>query len=223
MKTVGIILLGGKGNRLNNELPKQFIEVENKLLCEYAIEKFEESPFIDEICLTRLKGYDEFYDKLKLKYKKIKYIVDGGSERQNSVFNALKALEDVKTVVIHDGARPFVTLKEIEEVVKMSLKYDCAITAKAVSDTIKKGDNSFVVETVKRDNLFSVKTPQAFSYDVVKNAHLKAIEDNFLGTDDSSLVERLNKKVYIVEAFDNNIKVTTNIDLIVMRAILKGE
>ncbi len=222
MKTVGIILLGGKGNRLDSSIPKQFIHISGKMLCEYAIDVFQKSDEVDEICLVCIKGYDEIYEPLAFKYSKIKHFVDGGSERQNSVYNAISEVK-ADVVIIHDGARPFVTFEEIKEVKQRAVEYGSAITALPVKDTIKKASDSLVESTVDRENLFSVKTPQAFMYENLMLAHKKAIEDNFLGTDDASLIERLEEKVFIVNANDNNIKITTNIDLIVMKAILEGE
>ncbi len=222
MKTVGIILLGGKGNRLDSSVPKQFINICGKMLCEYAIDVFQKSIDIDEIALVCIEGFDEIYDTLSQKYSKIKYFVKGGSERQQSVYNAIsEVVSDV--VIIHDGARPFVTVQEIKDVKEKAIEYGSAITALPVKDTIKKANKGLVESTINRENLFSVKTPQAFKYENLLKAHNSAIEDDFLGTDDASLIERLGEDVFIVNANDNNIKVTTNIDLIVMKAILEGE
>ncbi len=222
MKTVGIILLGGKGNRLDSSIPKQFIDVNGKMLCEYAIDVFEKSADIDEVCLVCIKGYDEIYESLASKYSKIKYFVEGGSERQHSVYNAISQVK-ADVLIIHDGARPFVTFEEIKSVKQKAIEFGSAITALPVKDTIKKANNGLVESTINRENLFSVKTPQAFMFEKLLLAHESAIKDNFVGTDDASLIERLGQKVFIVTANDNNIKVTTNIDLIVMKAILEGE
>lgn len=225
MKTIGLVLLGGKGLRLNNELPKQFIEVNGKMICEYSLEVFSKSEQIDEICISCLDGYDEIYENLLKKYPKIKHKAVGGSERQHSIYNALKIFEksNVDVIVIHDGARPLITNNEIVDVIKFAKEYGATTVALPVSDTIKMAENNFVKKTIDRSNLFSVKTPQAFSYDLILEAHNAAINDKFLGTDDCSLIERMGKTVYIAKASEHNIKITTNIDLIIMKSILAGD
>lgn len=225
MKTIGLVLLGGKGNRLKNDIPKQFIKVNNKMICEYSLDIFSKSDLIDEICISYIEGYEDIYSYLFCKYKKIKHKVKGGLERQYSIYNALLYLKDknVDTIVIHDSARPFVTLNEIENVVYKAKECGAVTTALPVKDTIKIANNNIIKETLDRSSLHSIKTPQAFNFNVLVDAHNKAMNDKFLGTDDCSLVERLNKDVHIVLANDNNIKITTNIDLIIMKAILEGE
>ncbi len=225
MRTVGLILLGGKGNRLKNDLPKQFIKVNNKMICEYSIETFSKSDDIDEICICCIDGYDDIYDELMTKYPKIKYRAKGGSERQYSILNSLELLAEFNfdNIVIHDGARPFVTLEEIKVVTEYAQKYGAVTVALPVTDTIKEGFNNIVNKTIDRENLFSIKTPQGFSFSLIYDAHIDALKNNFLGTDDCSLIERLGKDVHIARAYDNNIKITTNIDLVVMSAILNGE
>lgn len=225
MKTIGLILLGGKGNRLKNDIPKQFIKVNDKMICEYSLDVFSKSELIDEICISYIDGYEDIYSYLLSKYKKIKYKVKGGSERQYSIYNALVELENknFETIVIHDSARPFVTVEEIDSVIFSSKRYGAATTVLPVVDTIKICADNIVQKTLDRTLLYSVKTPQAFDFNTIFDAHNIALKDDFLGTDDCSLVERLNKKVHTVKANDNNIKITTNIDLIIMKAILKGE
>ncbi len=222
MKTVGIILLGGSGTRLNMELPKQFLEIDNKMICEYALDVFENSDDIDEICIVGIKGYEDIYENLKRKYRKIRHFTFGGAQRQDSVYNAIKILE-ADILVIHDGARPFVTTNEIKDVKKACIKGAGAITATPVKDTIKSVKDNFVKSTLNRSELWAVKTPQAFRYDLLLKAHEKAIKDDFLGTDDAQLIENIDEDILIVDANDNNIKITTKIDLITMKAILNGE
>ncbi len=222
MKTVGVILLGGSGTRLNTDLPKQFLQVKDKMICEYAIEVFEQSDEIDEICVVGVNGYEDIYKKLENKYDKIKHFVYGGTERQYSVYNAIKAVS-ADVLVIHDGARPFVTSQEISGVKEAALQNGGAITALPVKDTIKVANNSIVEKTLNRNELWAVKTPQAFRYDLLLKAHNEALKQEILGTDDAQLIENMGEKIFIVNANDNNIKITTKIDLITMKAILDGE
>lgn len=223
MKTVAIILFGGSGSRMGVNIPKQFIEIDGQMIAEMTISKFNELDFVDEIILSAIDGYDDIFNSLKQKFDKVKKIVRGGETRQKSVYNALKEAEGAEIVIIHDGARPLVTTDEIKNVVEFSKKYGSAITALDVSDTIKTKNEGFVQKTLNRDELVAVKTPQAFKYDLILRAHNEAISDNFTGTDDAQLIENLGKKVYIVKANDNNIKITTNIDLIILKSLLKGD
>lgn len=222
MKTSVIILLGGSGKRMNQSVPKQFLEINDKMLLEYSIETFEKSPYIDEIILSVLEGYDDIFYGLKEKFSKITKIVLGGQERQNSVYNALLAIDDCDIVVVTDGARPFVTLEEIESTVKMAKEKGCAITARSVVDTIKIADSGIIVDTPDRKGLYSAKTPQAFKYPILIDAYKKAFNDGFIGTDDASLIERLGIDVYIVEANEKNIKITTDFDLFIFKSAVEG-
>lgn len=222
MKTVAIILSGGSGKRMGQNVPKQFIEVNGKMLLEYAISTFNEHDLIDEIIISAIDGYDNIYNNIKNKYKKISKIVKGGKERQDSVYNALSSIDKCDIVVIHDGVRPLVTDKEIENVVMLSKEKKAVITAIPATDTIKICKNEKVIETPDRASLYQVKTPQAFTYDLLIDVHKNAIKDGFIGTDDASIIEKYNNDVYIVEASTYNIKITNNIDLIFLKSILEN-
>ncbi len=219
MKVVAIILAGGKGTRLSKDIPKQFIEINNKIILQYSIEKFQNNENIDEIYISALDGFDNIFNELKLKFNKIVKIVKGGSERQHSVFNALNEFKS-DIVIIHDGARPFVTDEEINQTIFVAKEKGACTTALPVKDTIKICENEKVKTTLDRNVLYSIKTPQAFDYKSIFEAHLSANEDNFIGTDDCSLIERMGKDVHIVIADDNNIKITSNIDLVVAKSII---
>ena len=127
----------------------------------------------------------------------------GGAERQHSVYNGLKSLPvDTQLVAIHDGARPLITPKVIERSFEVAKKWGAAVAGMPVKDTIKVVDShGRVKETPDRSYLWLVQTPQTFSYSLIIEAHNRAIEDNFLATDDSTLVERLSRDVYMIEAF----------------------
>lgn len=222
MKTVAIILSGGVGKRMGQNVPKQFIEINEKLLLEYAISAFNEHDLIDEIVISAIDGYDDIYNNIKNKYKKITKIVKGGKERQDSVYNALCSIDNCDTVVVHDGVRPLVTEKEIESVVMYAKEKKAVVTAISATDTIKICENDKVVKTLDRASLYQIKTPQAFNYDLLSVVHKNAIKDGFIGTDDASIVEKYNNDVYIVEASSYNIKITNNIDLIFFKSILEN-
>ena len=153
-------------------------------------------------------------------YSKIDVITEGGSERQYSIYNVLKAIGPCEYVFVHDAARPFVTQHTLNKLYESVQQNHSVIAAVKVKDTIKRIENDQVTETLKRDELWQIQTPQAFSYQLLLDAYNKADADHFLGTDDASLVERISK-VHIVESDYDNIKITTPEDMFFAEAILK--
>lgn len=142
-------------------------------------------------------------------------VVAGGKERQDSVFNALRTLpDDCEWVIIHDGVRPFVSLRLLEHVWRAAHLTGAAIAALSVADTVKRVHGQQVVETLPRDEIKLVQTPQVFRKDLILSAYAKALEFGWTGTDDASFVERLNFEVQVVEGESSNIKVTTPADLV---------
>ncbi len=155
------------------------------------------------------------YCQNKNLFSKVKYIVEGGSERQYSIYNAIKKIKDTDIVIIQDAARPFLKDKYIEESLKI-LNDDCdgAIIGVKCKDTIKIIDeNGIVLETPNRDNLIMVHTPQTFKFEILKKAHQMAEEKNILATDDASLVEMISGKIKIIYGDYDNIKITVQEDL----------
>lgn len=222
MKTYAIVLAGGIGKRLSTDIPKQFLKLKDKMIIEYALEKFENSIHIDKVFISAVKGYEDIFLELKNKYPKVTDIVFGGKERQESVFNVLKSINDEPDIVIvHDSARPFITLKEIQDTINVAYNKGNVTTALPCKDTIKVCNDNIVKSTLDRSTLYAIKTPQAFRFNELLEAHNMAIEDRYIGTDDCSLIERMGKEVYIVLADDNNIKITSKIDLIVANAIIE--
>ena len=149
----------------------------------------------------------------------------GGSERQFSIANGLKLLpDDAEIVLVHDAARPLVTVQTIDGVIDSAKKFGGAIAAVPAKDTIKiVNDNGFVKNTPPRKDLVIVQTPQGFSREILLRAYEKATQENFLGTDDSSLVERLGVQIKIVNSSYDNIKITTPEDIKVAETFLRGE
>lgn len=218
-----IIVAAGKGKRMGTDINKQFIKLNDKPILVYTIECFDKCEAINEIVVVTSKDYvdyckDEIIDKYEFK-KDIKIVV-GGKERQDSVYNGLKNI-NTDIVLIHDGVRPFIEQKHIKGVIKSVYENDACVLGVKVKDTIKLSDDGgFVISTPKRDNMWAIQTPQAFKYSLILEAYECAIEDKFLGTDDSMLVERLGYKVKIEEGSYSNIKITTKDDLITAKIIL---
>lgn len=210
---------------MNMNINKQFIKINDKEVIAHTIDRFYNNKNIDEIIVVIKKQEENYFlDNIikKYNYKKIK-IAFSGDERQDSVYNGIKILhKNSKIVLIHDGARPFVSEKSVNNLIDEAKKNKACILAVKVKDTIKISQNNEVCSTLKRDELISVQTPQVFCREILEKSYEKAYKENFYGTDDSSLVERLGVKVKVVFGDYNNIKITTKEDLIFANEIIKN-
>lgn len=218
-----IVLAGGRGKRMNYHKSKQFIEIKGKPVLVYTLEKFIYNKSIDEVILVLPEDEVDYCKKEVLqKYSlKVDRIVIGGKERQDSVFNALEAMEKANIVLIHDGARPFISEKIIEEGIKYANIYGAAAPGVIPKDTIKvKNEDNISVDTPDRNMLVAVQTPQCFKYDEIYQCHRKIKEENAIVTDDTSVVERYGHKVYLYEGDYTNIKITTPEDLILAERLI---
>ena len=230
---IAIILASGMGKRMGAGKNKTLLNLGNKPLIFYALENFEKSKVIDKIILVVKEEEKKVFQLIveKYKLKKIEAIISGGKERQDSGYNGVifvkenfKKLKKDSILIFHNGANPFVAQNEIEEVILNTKKFGASVVAHKTKDTIrqmdKKGNSVGVID---RSNLWNMQTPQAIKFPLAFKAFLKAKADNFLGTDDVSLVERLGKKVKVIEASQNNFKVTTPLDLELARIILRNK
>lgn len=220
-----IIVSAGKGSRMKVDINKQFLKIGDKEVVAHTIDKFYNNKYIGEIIVVVREDEKEFFEKniiTKYGYKNIK-IAFGGKERQDSVYNGLKEIgKDCKIVLIHDGARPFVTNEIIEKSIKYAKEYKAAIVGVPVKDTIKIiNKNNDVCETPNRNTLCSIQTPQVFEYSLIMEAYEKSKKEQYYGTDDSMLMEYLGYNVKVVEGSYNNIKITTPEDLKIAEEILK--
>jgi len=220
------------GRRMGASMNKQYLLLDGKPILAHTLELFQNADFIDEIFVV-VPAEEMEYCRINVveKYgiEKVRQIVAGGVERQNSVLNGLRALDcnDEDPVLIHDGVRPFVPLAAVKRSLEMALEYDGAIVAVPVKDTVKVIKGAFVVSTPQREALWLAQTPQSFRYKIILAAHELAETEGFAGTDDASLLERIGKKVHVVIGDYRNIKITTPEDLILAQAFLdalkKGE
>lgn len=213
-----IVAAAGIGKRMGLNYPKQFLEYKGKAVFLNIIDKLEENSKVDGIVIVTKEEYIEKVKDLCKDYKKIINIVKGGTERQDSIYEGLKLIEDEDSIVaIQDGVRPFIKDRYIEETydaLSKDKKISGAVVAVKVKDTIKiKDEKGFIIKTPKRSDLIAAQTPQVFRTKEIKEAYEKAFKDNFYGTDDSSLMERLGKKIYYVEGDYSNIKITSPDDL----------
>lgn len=223
-----IIAAAGMSNRMRSSVNKQFISIDNKPILTHTLEKFEKCRYVDEIIVVA-KEDEVDYCKRKIirrfNFKKVSKVVKGGRERQDSVYNGLLALnENCNIVLIHDGARPFIKLKNIEESVEETANFGACVVGVPVKDTIKiiQKDKS-VLNTPDRNQIWAAQTPQSFRYDIIMKAYRSAIYDGFIGTDDSMLVERLGIDVKMILGSYENIKITTPEDLIIAESLLKDK
>ena len=218
-----IILAGGRGKRMGAKVSKQYIELNGKPILYYTLKKFSSCKDIDKIFLVLPKDEIEYCKKEVIdKYLlKVDCIVEGGEERQDSVFNALEKIDNSEIVLIHDGARPFVSEKIIKEGIKYAHLYGAAAPGVTPKDTIKIKDKSgFSIETPNRQDLIAIQTPQVFKFNLIKECHRKVKEDKLIVTDDTMVVEAYDNKVYLYEGDYTNIKVTTPEDLLVAERLV---
>ena len=210
-QVTAIITAAGKGSRMGASLPKQFLKIGNKTILEKAILPFEKAECIDHILVVSGVEFVEVCQDICQGMTKVRKVIAGGKERQDSVNNALKLVEE-GYVLIHDGARPHITEKVILNVLKDVAEVGAAVAAVPVKDTIRQQCEDGG-KTLKRSELYSVQTPQGFDVSLIKEAFAKAYEDGFYGTDDAGLVDRMGKTVAISEGDYANIKITTKEDM----------
>ena len=214
-----IILAGGKGKRMGSAISKQFIDIKGKPIIYYTLKKFSENKKIDNIIVVLPEDEVKYFkENILKKYElRINKIVIGGKERQDSVYNALKSLKNSSTdiVLIHDGARPFISERIINEGIKFAEIYGAAAPGVMPKDTIKvKNEKNFSVDTPNRANLVSIQTPQVFKFDEILECHEKIRYNGEKVTDDTMVVEKYGYSVYLYDGEYTNIKVTTPEDLI---------
>jgi len=226
-KVTSVILAAGQGRRMNTSLSKQFIMLEDKPVLYYSVKAFDESP-VDEIivvCCREQMDYCVCNVIEPYGFKKEIRVIEGGEERYDSVFRALKSIDHTDYVLIHDGARPFISVELINEVIDMVKRSRACITAVPVKDTIKIVDeDGFITGTPDRANMWLAQTPQAFEYSSIRRAYellFKQKEsDRKIITDDAMVYERfINMPIKIVKGDYYNIKLTTPEDLVLAQGI----
>ena len=218
-KTAAIIAAGGSSSRMGFD--KLMAEIAGEKVLFKTISAFEKCDDIDEIIIvTRTALIGELKAELKTQsFKKLKTIVSGGETRQKSVYNGVLACsDDVRLLCIHDGARPLVTDEVIKNALKAAIEYGAATAAVAVKDTIKRGENKIITETLPRENLYQIQTPQVFDKQLYLSAY-KAAKSDY--SDDCQLIEAMGGKVALSMGDYHNIKLTTNEDFAVAEIFLR--
>jgi 2-C-methyl-D-erythritol 4-phosphate cytidylyltransferase len=216
MRIFAVIPAGGKGTRSGFNLPKQYLKIHGKELIAYTLEVFQKNRSVDEIIISADPFYFKLLEKIKKKYSfsKLTGLVKAGKERQDSVYNGLLSLSaSVRDIIlVHDAVRPLLPAKVLSDAIKIAKEKGNALVCIKAKDTLIHGKD-FVKKYIEREEVCYVQTPQIFEYSVLKKAMDKAFKDGFRGTDESMLVQKLNKKINIVEGSVFNFKVTSKEDI----------
>jgi 2-C-methyl-D-erythritol 4-phosphate cytidylyltransferase len=220
-----IVVAAGKGKRLDTGLRKQYLQIAGRSILSHTLTRIDACRQVNSIYLVVPAADFDYCNAHILPEVRLRCpltLVAGGEERQNSVFNALEALA-VRSglVAVHDGVRPLIAPELISKCIKAAARFGACIPGIPIEDTVKKADSANrVVETVDRNGLWLVQTPQVFRADLLYRAHRQAQEDGCRQTDDAALVERIGHRVAIVDGSKTNIKITTASDLEIATALL---
>lgn len=227
-KTAAIILAGGTGERFGKEGGKQLVEIGGKPILTWSVEAFDavgDIGLIVIVCPAERQG--EYLSKAVDSFSFATPIVvaAAGSTRQESAFSGLELVpEEFEYVVMHDGARPLISADLIAHTIatlKGNIDADGAVVAHPAIDTLKVVENGVIVGTPDRSVFWNAQTPQVFRAGIYRRAHASALSDGFVGTDDSSLIERLGGRVLVVEGKRDNIKLTVPEDYLMLVAAVR--
>jgi len=226
-RAFALIPAAGMGKRMGASMNKQYLQLGGKPIVARTLQVFQDSPLISGIILVIPEDEipycrREVVEKYQL--TKVWDVVPGGSERQHSVMNGLRALQNHASVddiiLIHDGVRPFIDEPILQQSINLASSGVGALVAVQTKDTIKVVRDDVVISTPERSTLWQAQTPQSFRYEQILQAHQQAVQDNFVGTDDCSLFERSGDPVKIITGSYRNIKITTPEDLVLAEAFL---
>ena len=223
-KCTAVVLAAGSGRRMQSHVAKQYLLLHGKPVLWYALQVFEESKIIDEVILVVGKGEIPYCQQEIVErygFRKVVHVIEGGAERYLSVWEALKGIDEQGILFIHDGARPFVSEKILEDTYEAVLEHGACVTGIPVKDTIKIARNRVIQNTPDRSTLFAVQTPQTFAVELLRAGIAHARANDIALTDDCSAVESIGVPVILTEGSYENIKLTTPEDLWFAQALLK--
>lgn len=228
-KITAIVLAAGQGKRMNTQVAKQFLILQDKPIIYYSLKAFDDSSVDEIILVTGKEQVDYCKEKIVEEYhfRKVTKVIEGGRERYDSVYNALVNADSSDYVLIHDGARPFITIELIENIIFNVKKNKACIIGTPVKETIKVvNTEGYITDTPNRSTLWAAQTPQAFDYSLIKKAYDLLYTDtckDMIGiTDDAMVYEKyLKKPVKMLMGDYNNLKLTTPEDLILAEEIIK--
>lgn len=213
--------------RMGSDIPKPFLKVGDRSILEHTISRFLEVPELTEVIIATSKDHIPDIHSMfeRISGDVILKVVEGGSERQFSIYNALKEISEEATLVaVHDAVRPFIRPALIIECCNMAKEFGGAVLGVPAKDTIKQVNEENVIKaTPDRSFLWQAQTPQVFQKELLIKAYESALKANFIGTDDASLVERIGGKVQMVEGDRENLKITYPVDLKIAELILGAD
>jgi len=230
MKNIAVILAGGKGVRLGNSKPKQFLKVAGKLIIEHSITAFQNHKLIDEIAVVCHKDYISTIKDIvnKNQFTKVKKFLNGGEQRSDSSLSAINAYSHNNNInlIFHDAVRPLVSKKIITECIKALNKYNAVAVVIDSTDTIFEVKDNFITTIPNRNYLKKAQTPQAFKLDTIKTAYDLALKDSsFQSTDDCGVVKKYlpDEPVFVVNGDEINIKLTYKEDLLLLEKLFQSK
>jgi len=214
-----IIVAAGEGQRFG--APKQYMPLAGKPVLEWSLASFETHVQVAEIILVLTSDVQK--KEYMERYKKLSGVVTGGQHRQDSVFAGFNHVDPSETdfVLVHDGVRPLVSHALTSRVIKAAKESGAAIPVIPVEDTLKLIEGNTILDTLDRTKIRRVQTPQGFSYQVLKTALNRARDEDYYGTDEATLVEKMGGSVTLVEGDFRNIKITTPDDMHIVEALIE--
>lgn len=224
--STAIVTAAGSGERMGGEIKKQFRQLDGIPILIRTLSTFFSSELISNIIVTAPEEDLEYCENLILQFfepsPKPFLVIAGGLERQDSVFGALQQCpKDTDLVFVHDAVRPFISLDLIEELHKIAMKEKAVVPAARLKNTIKQITGMYLDQTLVRDRLVQVFTPQVFQYKLLRDSYIKAYNDGYISTDDAALVEHYGAKVRYHLTSDLNIKITDEWDLTLAHLIIE--
>ena len=228
MSTIAILTAAGTGTRMHQNIPKQFLHVENKPIIIYTLEAFQNHPSIDEICVVILEGWEQIilaYAK-QFNITKLKYVVNGGTTGQESIYNGIEAVKkdhlNDDIVMIHDGNRPMVSSEIITDSLVKQKLYGSAVAVIPCTEVVfvsKDGNSSG--KSIMREELWRTQTPHTYFLGDIYDAHQEAKAKGITNMAAScSLMEALGRKSYFSKGSEKNLKITTVDDIEIFKALL---
>lgn len=223
MKTIALIPAAGMGRRMQAAINKQYLQMDGRPILAHTLALFDGHPRIDRVIVISPADEIDFCRTgivERFGFSSVQAVIAGGAERQDSVRNGLETCgaEADDIVLIHDGVRPLLPRRLIDDVIDTTCRSGACIVAVPVKDTVKSVENRLIVSTPDRRTLWLAQTPQSFRFSLIDAAYRRAAQEGFTGTDDASLVERIGQPVSVVEGSYRNIKITTPEDLVLARA-----
>ena len=217
-KTAVIIAAAGLGRRMGADVPKQYLKIGGEPILLKTIRAFCDNDYVDYVFVVTGRDYIDYCFQMKEDYglHKVISVTEGGKERQDSVYRALQEVNrcrpGVEYVLVHDGARPFVSQETINFVIAAAAGVGAAVACVPVKNSIRRGEGA-ESQGIDRHHLYSVQTPQGFKKSILMEAYERAFGDGYYGTDDAGLVERIGQPVELVRGKYDNIKITTKEDM----------